>query len=452
MQVKTLFGTDGVRGIANSEPLTAEMALKLGRAIAHVFKKDERRHRVVIGKDTRLSGYMLENAMVAGICSMGVDAVLIGPLPTPGVAFITRSLRADAGVVLSASHNEYEYNGIKFFSNSGFKLPDKLEEEMERRIFSGELDHIRPTATNIGKAYRVDDAIGRYVEFVKNSFPKGMTLDGMKIVVDCANGAAYKVARWVLEELGAEVIVYNDEPTGTNINKKCGTLHPEVIRKGVIDHKADVGIALDGDGDRIIFADEDAKVIDGDFILAICGLEMIKEGSLRNNTLVGTVMSNWGLEKVIINAGAKFVRAQVGDRYVIEEMMKMDANLGGEQSGHIIFRDYTTTGDSLISALQLLRIMRVTGKPLSHLSKVMEKVPQVIINVKVKEKKPLNELPNVKSKIEDVEKKLVGKGRILVRYSGTEPIARIMVEGFDQDEIDKIAMDISGEIKKAIGV
>jgi len=451
-KVKKLFGTDGVRGVANTDPLTAEMALKLGRAIAHVFKRDERRHRIVIGKDTRLSGYMLESAMVAGICSMGVDAVLIGPLPTPGVSYITRSLRADAGVMLSASHNTYEDNGIKFFSNEGHKLPDKLEEEMERIIFSGELDHIRPTATNIGKATRIEDAIGRYVEFVKNSFPKGMTLDGMKIVLDCANGAAYKVGPWVLRELGAEVIVYNDTPNGTNINSNCGALHPEIIRKGVIDHKADVGIALDGDGDRVIFADEEARVVDGDFILAICGIDMLKEGLLTNNAIVGTVMSNFGLEKVIKDAGGEFYRSQVGDRYVIEEMINQDACLGGEQSGHIIFRDYTTTGDGLISALQLLKIMRAHGKPLSKLCKVMEKMPQVLINVRVKEKKPLSEVPAVKEAIVQAEKKLGSKGRILVRYSGTEPIARVMVEGSDQDEIDQVAMSVSDLLKKELGM
>lgn len=450
-KLKRLFGTDGVRGVANTDPLTAEMALKLGRAVAHVFKRDERRHRIVIGKDTRLSGYMLENALVAGICSMGVDVLLIGPMPTPGIAFITRSLRADAGVMLSASHNAYEDNGIKFFSNEGYKLPDKLEREMERLIFNGELDHIRPTATDIGKAYRIDDATGRYVEFVKNSFPKGMTLDGMKIVLDCANGASYKVGPWVLRELGAEVIVYNDEPNGTNINESCGTLYPEVIRKGVIDHKADVGIALDGDGDRVIFADEEARVVDGDYILAICGLDLIKSGQIDNKNLVGTVMSNWGLEKVIKEAGGKLVRASVGDRYVIEEMVKHNALLGGEQSGHIIFKNYTTTGDGLITALQLLRIMRIKGKPLSKLSSVMEKVPQVLINVKVKEKKPIDELPDVSAVITESEKKLGTRGRILVRYSGTEPIARVMVEGIDQDEIDKLAMDISGVIKKYLG-
>jgi len=451
MGTRKLFGTDGVRGVANTHPLTAEIALKLGRAIAHVFRRDERRHRIVIGKDTRLSGYMLENALVAGICSMGVDALLIGPLPTPGVAFITRSLRADAGVMLTASHNPYEDNGIKFFSSNGYKLPDKLEEEMERLIFNGELDNIRPTATDIGKAYRIDDATGRYVEFVKNSFPKGMTLDGTRIVLDCANGATYKVGPWVFGELGAEVIVYNNIPDGTNINKDCGTLHPEVIRKAVIDHKADIGIALDGDGDRIICADEDAQVVDGDVIMALCASEMIKEGTLKDNTLVATVMSNWGLNKLINSLGGKIIRTKVGDRYVMEELLKQNLNFGGEQSGHIIFRDYTTTGDGLITALQLLKIMRLTGKPLSKLARILEKMPQVLINVKVREKIPFEKFPEIVEVIETAKKTLKNDGRVLVRYSGTEPIARVMVEGPDRDKIDELAMGISSIIQKLLG-
>lgn len=447
MTTRKLFGTDGVRGLANTEPLTAETALKLGRAAAYIFKRNERRHRIVIGKDTRLSGYMLENALVAGICSMGVDALLIGPLPTPGIAFITRSLRADAGVMLSASHNPYEDNGIKFFSNDGYKLPDKIEGEITQLITNGELDNIRPTATDIGKAYRIDDATGRYVEFVKNSFPKGMTLDGLKIVLDCAHGAGYKVGPCVLEELGAEVIIYNNKPSGTNINRDCGTLYPEVIRKGVIDHKADVGIALDGDGDRVIFADEEARVVDGDYIMAICGLDLLRQGVLKHNTLVATVMSNWGLEKCFREAGGTLIRSKVGDRYVIEEMVKRDSNLGGEQSGHIIFKDYTSTGDGLITALQLLRIMRASGKSLSKLCKIMEKAPQVLINVRVKVKRPFTEIPEIQRAIQDAEKKLGHTGRVLVRYSGTEPIARVMLEGQDQDLIDNLAMSLSETVK-----
>ncbi len=449
--MKRLFGTDGVRGIANTEPMTVETAIKLGRAAAHLFKHDERRHRIVIGKDTRLSGYMLENALVAGICSMGVDALLIGPLPTPAIAFITRSLRADAGVVLSASHNPYMDNGIKFFSKDGYKLLDKLERQMENYILTGELDSIRPTADDVGKAYRIDDAIGRYIEFIKNSFPKGMTLDGMKIVLDVANGAAYKVAPRIFRELGAEVIVYNDEPNGMNINDKCGSLYPEVIRKGVIDHRADVGISLDGDGDRCIMADDDAKVVDGDYIMALCAIDFNEKGKLNKNTIVATKMSNFGLFQAMEKAGIKVVLSKVGDRYVLDEMLKEKLNVGGEQSGHIIFSDYTTTGDGLITALQVLRIMKETGKKLSRLSRVMTKYPQILLNVDVKKKPPLEKIPEVKTTIERAEKKLGKNGRIFVRYSGTEFTARVMVEGQDDTEIKRIAKSVADTIKRKIG-
>lgn len=449
--MKKLFGTDGVRGTANTEPMTSETALKLGRAAAYVFKKDNRRHQIVIGKDTRLSGYMLENALVSGICSMGVDVILVGPLPTPGIAFITRSLRADAGVVISASHNTYEDNGIKFFSNQGVKLPVSLEKKMEELIFTGEIDHIRPTATDVGKAYRDDDANGRYVEFVKNSFPKGLTLDGMRVALDCANGAAYKVAPKILRELGAEVIVYNDHPDGTNINKNCGSLHPEVIRKAVIDHKVDVGISLDGDADRVILADDQAKEVDGDYILAICALDMIKQNRLKDNAIVGTVMSNMGLDLALQKAGGKIYKSDVGDRYVIEEMMKRDVFLGGEQSGHILFREYTTTGDGMITALQVLNIMKRTGKPLSHLAKCMEKMPQVLLNVRVKAKTPFEDIEDIKNEITRIHRKLDGKGRLLLRYSGTENIARIMIEGPDIDTINDLAENLAVIIKKKLG-
>ncbi len=449
--MKRLFGTDGVRGIANTEPMTVETAIKLGRAAAHLFKHDERRHRIVIGKDTRLSGYMLENALVAGICSMGVDALLIGPLPTPAIAFITRSLRADAGVVLSASHNPYMDNGIKFFSKDGYKLLDKLERQMENYILTGELDSIRPTADDVGKAYRIDDAIGRYIEFIKNSFPKGMTLDGMKIVLDVANGAAYKVAPRIFRELGAQVIVYNDEPNGMNINDKCGSLYPEVIRKGVIDHRADVGISLDGDGDRCIMADDDAKVVDGDYIMALCAIDFNEKGKLNKNTIVATKMSNLGFFQAMEKAGIKVILSKVGDRYVLERMLKEKLNVGGEQSGHIIFSDYTTTGDGLITALQVLRIMKETGKKLSRLCRVMTKYPQILLNVAVKKKPPLEKIPEVKTAIERVEKKLGKNGRILVRYSGTELIARVMVEGQDDAEIKRIAKSVADTIKRKIG-
>ncbi len=449
--MKHLFGTDGVRGTANTEPLTVETTLKIGRAAGHVFKKNHRRHRIVIGKDTRLSGYMLESALTSGICSMGVDVILVGPLPTPGIAFITRSLRADAGVMLSASHNSYEDNGIKFFSHDGYKLPEAMEKRIEDLIFSGELDSIRPTATDVGKAYRDDDAVGRYVEFIKNSFPKGMTLDGYRIVLDCANGAAYKVAPKVLRELGAEVVVYNDRPDGTNINKTCGSTYPQVIRKAVIDHSADVGISLDGDADRVILADNEAREVDGDQILAICALDMLKEGRLKDNTVVATVMSNLGLEIALTKAGGKVLRAPVGDRYVLEQMLKSDLNFGGEQSGHVIFRDYTTTGDGLITAVQVLCIMRKTGKTLAQLSKCMERTPQVLVNVRVKQKVPFESIPEVQHEIKRISEKLGKAGRLLTRYSGTENIARVMIEGTDQDVIGGMASDLASLIEQKLG-
>lgn len=448
---RSLFGTDGVRGVANTEPMTAETALRLGRAAAHVFRRNDGRHRIVIGKDTRLSGYMLESALVAGICSMGVDALLLGPLPTPAVAFITRSLRADAGVMISASHNPYMDNGIKFFSHDGFKLADSVEKEIERCFFSDELNHIRPTAEHVGKAYRIDDAIGRYIEFIKNSFPKGMTLDGLKIVLDVANGATYKVAPRIFFELGAEVHVYGDEPNGMNINDKCGALHPEQMRKAVIDHKADLGISLDGDGDRVIMADEEAKTVDGDQILAMCAIDFKNKRLLKNDTVVGTVMSNLGFLKAMQKNGIKVLLAKVGDRYVLDMMQKEGLNVGGEQSGHVIFSDYTTTGDGLITALQVLRIMRENGKKLSQLAQCMTKYPQVLINVEVKDKPELESIPEVKRAIEDTTEKLGDKGRLLVRYSGTEYVARVMIEGQDENIIRGMAHSLADLIKAKIG-
>lgn len=446
-----LFGTDGVRGVANTEPMTVETALKLGRAAAHIFHNADRRHRIAIGKDTRLSGYMLENALVAGICSMGVDVLLIGPLPTPGTAFITRSLRADAGIMISASHNPYEDNGIKFFSRDGFKLPDSKENRMEELIASGELDSIRPTALDVGKAYRVDDAQGRYVEFVKNSFPKGMVLDGLKIVLDCANGAAYRVAPRILMELGAQVIVLNAEPDGTNINRGCGSLHPEVIAGAVTEHRADVGISLDGDADRAIMADDKGQIADGDQIMGMCALDMKANGNLPGNVLVATVMSNYGLDQAMRKAKIKLLRTRVGDRYVVEKMLENKAPLGGEQSGHIIFGDYTTTGDGMITALQVLRIMRSSKKNLSDLRARIERYPQVLVNVKVRHKKQFEDIPQAAKKIKAVRDALGDEGRVLVRYSGTERIARVMVEGKDRKKIEAMARGIADAIEKELG-
>ncbi|MCX6354952.1 MAG: phosphoglucosamine mutase [Candidatus Aureabacteria bacterium] len=446
-----LFGTDGVRGVANTEPMTVETALKLGRAAAYVFRNSDRRHRIVIGKDTRLSGYMLENALVAGICSMGVDVLLIGPLPTPGTAFITRSLRADAGIMISASHNPYEDNGIKFFSRNGCKLPDRTEERMEKLIASGELDSIRPTALDVGKAYRVDDAQGRYVEFVKNSFPKGMVLDGLKIVLDCANGAGYRAAPRILMELGAQVIVLNTEPDGTNINRNCGSLHPEIIAEAVPRHNAHVGISLDGDADRVIMVDEEGQVVDGDHMMGVCALDLKESGALRGNCLVATVMSNYGLEKAMKKAGITMLRVKVGDRYVTEEMLKRDAALGGEQSGHIIFGDYTTTGDGMITTLQMLRILRSKETKLSLLRKRIPKYPQVLVNIVVQHKKRLEDLSAVTKLIRRAEKELGSEGRVLVRYSGTENIARVMIEGRDASAIQAMADKIGEAIRKESG-
>jgi|SRR3989338_2888654 len=449
--MRKLFGTDGVRGVANIYPMTAEIAMQLGRAIAYVFKKEPHRHKIVIGKDTRLSGYMLETAMASGICSMGVDVMLVGPLPTPGIAFITASMRADAGVVISASHNPYQDNGIKFFSRDGFKLPDKLEAEVEKFIFDNSEPSHRPTARDIGKAYRIDDAIGRYVVFAKNTFPKELTLDGLKIAVDCANGAAYKVAPEVLYELGAEVFPIGVKPDGENINEKCGSLYPDVVAKLVKEKKADIGITLDGDGDRVILVDEKGKVLDGDYLMAIVATRMLKQNTLKKKTLVTTIMSNMGLEEAVKKAGGKIIRAKVGDRYVAEEMLKHGYNLGGEQSGHILFMDHTTTGDGIISALQVLAVMVKENKKLSELAAAMQTYPQILLNVKVKEKKELAKIPTIAKRIQEIESKLNGNGRLSVRYSGTEPLARVMLEGKDAKEIKKMARYIADAIEKELG-
>jgi phosphoglucosamine mutase len=451
MMAKQLFGTDGVRGIANMHPMTTEMAMQLGRAAAYVFKHDDRRSRIVIGKDTRLSGYMIENALAAGICSMGVDVLLVGPLPTPGIAFITSSMRADAGVVISASHNPYQDNGIKFFARDGFKLPDELELQIEDLIFSDRIDSLRPTADDVGKAFRVDDAIGRYIVFLKNTFPKDLDLTGLKIVLDCAHGAAYRVAPAVLEELGAEVFAYGVNPNGTNINAGCGSTHPEVIAAAVREHGADLGIALDGDADRCIFVDEQGNEVDGDHIMAICGLDMLKRDALPQRTLVATVMSNMGLDIALRQAGGQVIKTAVGDRYVVEEMRRGGYRFGGEQSGHMVFFDHNTTGDGLLSALQVLAILQQSGKPLSVLASVMTALPQVLVNVRVRERRSIGELPMVAELIMDVERRLGDAGRVLIRYSGTEPLLRIMLEGRDQDEISGMANEIARLVQSLIG-
>ncbi len=448
---KQLFGTDGVRGVANVHPMTTEIAMQIGRAAAYQFKQADRRSRIVIGKDTRLSGYMIENALAAGICSMGVDVLLVGPLPTPGIAFITASMRADAGVVISASHNAYQDNGIKFFARDGFKLPDEKELQIEELILSGKIDDLRPTAAEVGKAFRVDDAVGRYVVFLKNTFPRHLDLTGLKIVLDCAHGAAYRVAPSVLEELGAEVFAYGVTPNGTNINKDCGSTHPELIAAAVREHGADLGIALDGDADRCLFVDENGREVDGDHVLAICGIQMLQQGKLPHKTVVATVMSNMGLDLALREAGGRVVKTAVGDRYVVEEMRRQGCLLGGEQSGHMIFLEYNTTGDGVLTALQILAIMQETGKPLSELAAVMTSLPQTLVNVRVRERRNINDIPAIRQVIDAVEQRLGDQGRVLVRYSGTEPLLRIMLEGPDQDDIAGMAAEIAAAVKQHLG-
>ena len=437
-----LFGTDGVRGVANIEPMTVETAVRLGRSAAHVFRRGTHRHRILIGKDTRLSGYMFENALVAGICSMGVDTLLVGPLPTPGIAFATRALRADAGIVISASHNPYMDNGIKFFNCDGFKLPDTIEEEIEDLTFTGRIDDVRPTAGAVGKAFRVDDVAGRYLEFLKGTLPRGFSLDGMRLVVDAAHGAAYSVGPAVFEELGAEVIPIGIEPSGTNINDGVGSLYPEVAAARVREVGADAGVCLDGDADRCLLIDGSGDLVDGDHVLAICGRDRSQRGELPNDTVVATVMSNLGLDIALREVGVELVRTPVGDRYVAERMRADGLTLGGEQSGHTIFLDYNTTGDGLCTALQVLRVMRDQDRPLADLAAVMQPLPQTLKNVQIVDRRPIENLPDVSSAIQEAEDVLGDRGRVLVRYSGTQPLVRVMVEGEDAAQIESLARDI----------
>jgi phosphoglucosamine mutase len=446
-----LFGTDGVRGVANVHPMTAEVALQLGRALAHLIRAGNHRHRVVIGKDTRLSGYMLEQALAAGIESMGVDTVLVGPMPTPAIANLTVSMRADAGAVISASHNPYQDNGIKFFWRDGFKLPDETEARIEDLIATREIDHIRPTATRIGRSERLDDARGRYVVFLKNTFPRELTLEGLTIAVDCANGAAYRVAPSVLEELGAKVIKLAVEPDGKNINHKCGALHPENLGRAVVKHRAHLGIALDGDADRLIVVDEKGQVVDGDAIMAICTQELVTRRELAKKTLVATVMSNIGLERAVARFGVKVKRTRVGDRYVVEEMRRGGYSLGGEQSGHLVFLDHATTGDGTLAALQLLAVLCRSQKPLSELASIFEPVPQTLLNVVVKRRRELGELPEVMKAIAAAEAKLRSDGRVFVRFSGTEPKARVLIEGPNRDRNEQYAKEIAQALTKSLG-
>jgi phosphoglucosamine mutase len=440
---RKLFGTDGVRGVANVYPMTAEVALQLGRALAYVIKYGPGRHRIVVGKDTRISGYLLEYATVAGICSMGVDVLLLGPFPTPGIAYITSSMRADAGVVISASHNPYQDNGIKFFSGNGFKLPDELEARIETLMSLPELDGASPTATEVGQAFRIDDARGRYISFLKSTFPKELELDGLKIVVDCAHGATYRIAPEIFTELGAEVIPTGVRPNGRNINRKCGATSPEGMAVLVKRQGADLGLAFDGDGDRVIMVDHRGEIVDGDHILGICALDMLERERLRRKTVVGTVMSNLGLELALKARGIRLIRTDVGDRYVVEAMLKGGYVLGGEQSGHVIFLNHTTTGDGILTALRLLAAMLRQNKPLAELARVVQKCPQILINIIVKEKKDLKTVPQARHAILEAEKRLGAAGRLLVRYSGTEPKLRIMTEGENESLIKQVAQDLA---------
>ena len=445
-----LFGTDGIRGKANKWPMTPEIALQVGRAVGYLFKNHGSKHKILIGKDTRLSGYLLENAIASGLCSMGAEALFVGPLPTPAIAFLTTDMRCDAGIVISASHNPYYDNGIKIFGRDGFKLSDALEEEIEDMVLNDSISSKRAQNEEIGKAYRIEDARGRYVVHLKNTFPKGETLEGLKIVLDCANGAAYKVAPAVFEELGAEVIKIGVSPNGLNINDGCGALYPQKVAELVRQENAHLGIALDGDADRVIVIDEKGRIVDGDQILAMCAREMKENGTLKGDAVVATVMSNMGLEKVLESMGLRLIRTKVGDRFVVERMREEGINLGGEQSGHIIFLDHATTGDGILAALQVLAVMKRHGKPLSDLADIFEKYPQVLVNVKVKEKVPQEEIPGLSELVAKVEKELGDEGRVLIRPSGTEPKYRVMLEGLDEAKIKAYAEEIAALIREKL--
>jgi phosphoglucosamine mutase len=445
-----LFGTDGIRGIANQYPMTAEMALNVGRAIAHLFKRSGHTAKIIIGKDTRLSGYMLENALVSGICSMGAHAILAGVCPTPGIAFLTGSMRADAGIVISASHNPFQDNGIKIFSGEGAKLPDETERSLEDMILSGKMDDLFPPPTELGKAYRMEDARGRYIVFLKHTFPKELTLEGTKIVIDCSQGATYRVAPETFSELGADVKSIFDAPTGRNINVDCGSQHPETLAQEVVKRKADVGFAFDGDGDRVIAVDETGTVLTGDKILAICAASLKKEGKLTNNLVIRTVMSNIGLTLALRSLGIESLMTDVGDRYVFEAMLERGAVIGGEDSGHIIFLNHHTAGDGIITALQILATMKKENKPLSELAGIMRTYPQRLLNVETKSRPDLATVPSIVAVIKDVETKLGEQGRVLVRYSGTQNLCRGMVEGPTDEETHHHCRTISEVIRKEL--
>lgn len=447
MVKRRYFGTDGVRGLSNKAPMDAETVLKLGMAAGSYFIKGAHRHRVVIGKDTRLSGYLIEQALTAGFLSVGMDVVLVGPMPTPAVAMITRSLRADLGVMISASHNPYQDNGIKLFAPNGLKLSDDVEAELEALM--EDTKHLRAAPDGLGRAKRLEDAEGRYIEFVKYTFPKRRRLEGMRIVIDCANGASYKLAPAILWELGAEVVAIGDEPNGFNINRECGSTHPELLCAEVKKHRADIGIALDGDADRLVVCDEKGVLIDGDQIMATIAQYWQEEQRLEGSGIVATQMSNLGLEFHLKKLGLSLERTQVGDRYVVEAMRAKGFNLGGEQSGHIIFNDYTTTGDGLVAALQLLAVLVEKQKPASELLHAFEPFPQILKNIRIENADQALAHAGVKKAISEAENQLKNKGRVFIRKSGTEPLIRVMVEGQDEKQIQAIAEQIAAEIQRA---
>lgn len=444
-----LFGTDGIRGIANRD-LTPELAFNVGRAGAFVLGKGKK-GKILVGKDTRKSGDMLEAALTAGICSMGIDVVQLGVVPTPAVAYLTRKYEALAGVVLSASHNPVEYNGIKFFNKDGYKLNDHIEEEIEKIILEDKEISVRPIKEDIGKIILRNDGCQDYMEYLKTTVK--VDFSGIKVAVDCGNGALYKIAPELLKEMNADIVVINNEPNGGNINVKCGSTNPDMIKTLVLETGADIGISFDGDADRIIAADEKGNIMDGDHILAICGTYLYNQNKLSKNTIVGTVMTNMGLDLYLENKGMNIVKTAVGDRYVIEEMLNKGYNLGGEQSGHIIFLDYNTTGDGLLTGLQLMQVMKKTGKAMSELNNLMTSLPQVLINAKVKEEMKNSYLENeeIKTEIEKIEKMFHGEGRVIIRPSGTEPLIRVMIEGKNEVEIERRAKELAEFIEEKLG-
>ncbi len=443
-----LFGTDGLRGRVNIHPMTAPMALRLGLAAGTRFRRGQHKHKVVIGKDTRLSGYTFESALTAGLCAAGMHVIMVGPLPTPAISFLTRSMRADLGVVISASHNPYYDNGIKFFDAEGFKLPDAVENDIADMVLDEQWQCPYPPSNKVGRATKIEDAGGRYIVYTKSCFPAHLSLDGLRVVIDCAHGASYKVAPLALEELGAEVFKMGTEPNGTNINDNCGSLFPQRVAEQVKKLRADIGIALDGDADRLMVVDGQGTILDGDQLMALCAQAMLERNELPNKTLVSTVMSNMALEIFMKERGGTLLRTDVGDRYVMEAMRRTGAMFGGEQSGHLIFRQYSTTGDGLLAALQILRYMQEKERPLSELASLLTPFPQELVNVTIEKKVPFDTVPDIDKAVKHVEKELNGRGRVLLRYSGTENLCRIMVEGEHDDKVRHYATFLQEIVKK----